>query len=218
MESLEIILRNLYLFATIFGGGFLIIDLLGLLDSGDGDADAGDADAGNVDAGEVDDVGGGEGIGRGIIGILRYIRTFIYFCAGFGPTGLAAGLFGYGTGSKFLWALGTGAIVAVIARALFRFQHQDLDSTIAQHELLAERAEVTVPISGGKMGKVRLRVGVSVVEKFAVAAEPTDSFARGALVRIIETNNDCVTVEPYDGSPSRDDASWDEIDREGDVQ
>ncbi len=205
MESLEIVLRNLYLFTTIFGGGFLIIDLLGILDSGSGDSDAG----------EVDNAPSSEGLGRGIIDLLRYIRTFIYFCAGFGPTGLVAGLFGYGTWSKFLWALGTGAIVAILARALFRLQHHDLDSSIAQHELLAERAEVTVPIADGKMGKVRLRIGVSVIEKFAIAAEPTNSFPRGARVRIIETNNDCVTVEPDDGHPSRDDASWGEIDREG---
>lgn len=204
MDLLAVMLRNLYLFATIFGVGFLVIDLLGIFDAGDDSVDADDA--------------GGEDAGGGILGMLRYFRTCLYFCAGFGPTGLVAGGFGYGTWSRLGWGLGTGMVAALVARALFRFQYQTLDSTVPQHVLLAERAVVTVPIARGKMGKVRLRMGPVVVEKFAVAVDPYDTFARDELVQIVEVNDDCVKVEKYQGARSLDDTWWREIGQEGEVQ
>jgi hypothetical protein len=189
VDSLAVILRNFYLFATIFGVGFLAVDLLGLF----GDADDG-GDADDVDA----EAGGG------VLSVLHYFRTFLYFCAGFGPTGLVAGLFGYGTWPRLGWGLGAGIVAAMVARALFRFQHQDLDSTVAQHELLAERAVVTVPIARGQMGKVRLRMGPVVVERYAIAIDPHETFAREEVVQIIEVHNDCVKVEKYQGAQSLD--------------
>jgi len=193
VDSLAVILRSLYLFTTIFGVGFLVVDLLGLF--GDGD-----------DGGDTDDTGGEEP-GGGILSALRHFRTFLYFCVGFGPTGLVAGLFGYGTWPRLGWGLGAGIATALVARALFRFQHQDLDSTVAQHELLAERAVVTVPIASGQMGKVRLRMGPMVVERFAVAVDPHETFAREEVVQIIEVHNDWVKVEKYQGAQSLDD-TW----------
>jgi hypothetical protein len=189
VDSLAVILRNFYLFATIFGVGFLAVDLLGLF----GDAD---------DGGDADDVGAEAG--GGVLSVLHYFRTFLYFCAGFGPTGLVAGLFGYGTWPRLGWGLGAGIVAAMVARALFRFQHQDLDSTVAQHELLAERAVVTVPIARGQMGKVRLRMGPVVVERYAIAIDPHETFAREEVVQIIEVHNDCVKVEKYQGAQSLD--------------
>lgn len=206
MDTLAVMLRNLYLFATIFGVGFLVIDLLGIFDSGDDGGDAGD------------DGGGGETAGGGILSVLRYFRTLLYFCAGFGPTGLVAGLFGYNTWPRLGWGLGVGVVAALMARALFRFQHRKLDSTVSQHELLAERAVVTVPISKGQMGKVRLRMGPVVVERFAIAVDPNETFEREALVQIIEVQDDCVKVEKYQGTRSLDDTWWREIDQEGEGQ
>jgi hypothetical protein len=193
VDSLAVILYNLYLFATIFGVGFLVVDLLGLF--GDGD-----------DGGDTDHAGGDEA-GGGMLSALRYFRTFLYFCAGFGPAGLVAGLFGYGTWPRLGWGLGAGIVAALVARALFRFQQQDLDSTVAQHELLAERAVVTVPIGKGQMGKVRLRMGPVVVERYAVAVDPHETFSREEVVQIIEVYNDCVKVEKYQGSQSLDE-TW----------
>jgi hypothetical protein len=201
---MAVILRNLYLFATIFGIGFLAVDLLGLFDTGDDDGDADDA--------------GGEAAGGGILSVLRYVRIFLYFCAGFGPTGLVAGLFGYGTWPRLGWGLGAGIVAALVARTLFRFQHQELDSTVSPHELLAERAVVTVPIPKGQMGKVRLRMGPVVVERFAIAVDPDDAFEREEVVQIIEVHDDCVRVEKYQGARSLDDTWWREMGQEGEVQ
>ncbi|ETX01035.1 MAG: hypothetical protein ETSY1_09045 [Candidatus Entotheonella factor] len=204
MGSLAVILHNLYIFATIFGIGFLVVDLLGILGTGD---DGGDAQG-----------AGGEEASGGILNVLRYFRTFLYFCAGFGPTGLVAGLFGYSTWPRLGWGLAAGIVAALVARALFRLQHQELDSTVSQHDLLAERAVVTVPIPKGQMGKVRLRMGPVVVERFAIAADPSETFEREEMVQIIEVQDDCVKVEKYQGARSLDETWWREIDPEGDVQ
>ncbi len=204
MDTIAALLSSLYLFTTIFGVGFLLVDLLGLL--GDGD-----------DGGDTDD-GGGEEAGGGILNALRYVRTGLYFCAGFGPTGLVAGLFDYSTWPRLAWSLGAGLVAALVARALFRMQHQELDSTVAQHELLAERAVVSVPILKGQMGKVRLRMGPVMVERFAVAVDPHDAFERDEMVQIIEVRDDCVKVEKYQGTRSLDDTWWRELDQEGEAQ
>ncbi|PON18648.1 hypothetical protein C2W62_06830 [Candidatus Entotheonella serta] len=204
MDSIAVLLRNLYLFATIFGIGFLVVDLLGLMGTGD-------------DGTETDDTGGEE-VGGGILSALRYVRTGLYFCAGFGPTGLVAGLFGYGSWARFGWGVGAGIAAAFVARMLFRFQHQKLDSTVSQHELLAERAVVSVPIPRGQMGKVRLRMGPVFVERFAIAVDPNDTFEREEMVQIVEVQDDCVKVEKYQGARSLDDTWWRDIDQEGDVK
>ena len=57
------------------------------------------------------------------------------------------------------------------------------------------------------MGKVRLRMGPVVVERYAVAVDPHETFAREEVVQIIEVYNDCVKVEKYQGSQSLDD-TW----------
>ena len=197
------ILRNFYLFATIFGLGYLAVDLLGLFDADDGDGDADDA--------------GGEEAGGGILSALRYFRTTLYFCAGFGPTGLVAGLFGYGVWPRLAWGLGAGVAAALVARALYRLQHHRLDSSVSQNELLAERAVVTVPIPAGQMGKVRLRLGAVVVERFAVAVDAQEAFGRDALVQIVEVRDDRVIVEKYQGARSLDDTWWRELGQEGEA-
>ncbi|MGQ4808394.1 hypothetical protein NKDENANG_01776 [Candidatus Entotheonellaceae bacterium PAL068K] len=200
MDSMAVILRNLYLFTTVFGVGFLVVDLLGFVGGGD--------DGG----GATTDDGGGEEAGGGILSVLRYFRTLLYFSVGFGPTGLVAGLFGYSTWPRLGWGLGAGVVAALVARMLFRIQHQHLDSTVAGHELLAEHAVVTVPIPQGQMGKVRLRMGPVNVERFAIAANPQDAFEREDMVQIIEVQDGCVKVEKYYGTRSIDDTWWRELD------
>ena len=192
-----------WLFCSNRGLGYLAVDLLGLFDA---DADDGDAD----DA-------GGEEAGGGILSALRYFRTTLYFCAGFGPTGLAAGLFGYGVWPRLMWGLGAGVAASLVARALYRLQHHNLDSSVSQNELLAERAVVTVPIPAGRMGKVRLRLGAVVVERFAVAVDAQEAFGRDALVQIVEARDDRVIVEKYQGARSLDDAWWRELGQEGEA-
>jgi len=45
------------------------------------------------------------------------------------------------------------------------------------------------------MGRVRVIVGQSVVDRFARAENPTDSFEKGESVYITRISDDCVFVE-----------------------
>ena len=152
-------MQGLFWFAAIFGVGVTVIDLLGLIGSGSGDA-AGD---GGGDAGHGQDGGGG----APVLSVLRWARTLVYFCLGFGPFGLAAGAFGSGRAGSLLWSVAGGASMAILARLFFRFQRTRLDSTLRDDELLMEPGTVIVPIAAGSMGKVRVHFGQSVAERYA---------------------------------------------------
>ena len=123
MDSL---LRALYVITTIFGAGVILVDMLGLLGHGGDDGDGQEATHGS---------------GAPLLSFLRYLRILVYFCAGFGPFGLAARAFGSGTLSSVVWALPGGIGVAFLARAFFRFQQTDVDSTLSDDELLAHCRE-----------------------------------------------------------------------------
>ena len=194
-------LIGLYWFAALLGVGVVVIDMLGLLgDDGDG-GDAGDAgDAADGDGEGADDSGGGV---SAVLSILRFMRVFIYFCVGFGPFGLAAYAFGSSSLVSLLWALGAGAASAFLARLFFRFQRSDLDSSLQEEELLFEKATVIVPIpAGGGMGKVRVRVGQLVAERYAVSENSEESFGLDDIVSVARVTDDCVYVCRYDALES----------------
>ncbi len=163
--------------------------------------DAGD-DAGADDV----DGDGTHGSGAPLLSFFRYIRTLVYFCAGFGPLGLAARAFGANTLTTLAWAVPGGLVIAAIARAFFRFQQRDVDSTLHDEELLYEVAHVTVPISGGNMGKVRIRIGQSVAERYALAEQPEEDFGDEDLVQIVRVTDECVYVKRAESSLPSDDS------------
>lgn len=188
-------LTGLFWFATIFGGGVTLIDLLGLIGGGAGGDEAGGGDeaaggdAGSGEAGGNDDVSGAP-----VLSFLRGARTAVYFCLGFGPFGLAAGAFGSGAPGRLIWALAGGASMAVLARLFFRFQRTRLDSTLKDEELLLEPATVIVPIASGGMGKVRVHFGQSVAERYARAERAEQRFAVDDRVIISQVTDQCVFV------------------------
>ena len=198
---MDALLRALYLATTIFGAGVIVVDMLGLIGDTNDDGGVDDDDAGDGDAAT-------HGSGAPLLSFLRYLRTLVYFCAGFGPFGLAAHTFGASTLATLAWAVPGGVGIAVIARAFFRFQQKDVDSTLRDEELLFETAHVTVPISGGNMGKVRIHIGQSVAERYAIADRPEDEFRGDDLVQIVRVTDECVYVKraesslPSDDSPS----------------
>ena len=193
-------LQGLFWFTAIFGVGVTLIDLLGLIGPGgqaDGAADDGSAgEAADDGAGEE---GGGEsGGGAPVLSFLRYVRTAIYFCLGFGPFGLASTAFGSGPVGSLIWALAGGSAVAVLARLFFRLQRTDLDSSIKEEELLFEQATVIAPIADGGMGKVRISLGQSVAERYALAENPEERFAVDARVQVAQVTDRCVYVRATD--------------------
>lgn len=197
-------LTGLFWFATVFGGGVTVIDLLGLIggggadetgdSGGDGGGDGGDGAAGG-DAGVVVDARGhDDASGAPVLSFLRGVRTAVYFCLGFGPFGLAAGAFGSGAPGRLIWALAGGAATAALARLFFRFQRTRLDSTLQDEELLLEPATVIVPIAAGGMGKVRVHFGQSVAERYARAEKAEQRFAVDDRVIISQVTDQCVFV------------------------
>ena len=182
------VLTGLFWFAAIFGVGVTVIDLLGLIGGGSGE-DGGD---GGEDGSQ------GEAGGAPVLSFLRWARTLVYFCLGFGPFGLAAGAFGSGFGGRLAWSLAGGAAMAVLARLFFRFQRTRLDSSLQDEELLMEPATVIAPIAAGGMGKVRVHFGQSVAERYARAEQADQDFAVDDRVIVSQVTDQCVYVRRED--------------------
>ena len=187
-------LTGLFWLTAIFGVGVTLVDLLGLIGGGSDDAGASGGDDGG---GAGDDQGGGgqdSGAGAPVLSFLRWLRTLVYFCLGFGPFGLAAGAFGSGPVASLIWSLAGGVSMSVLARLFFRFQRTRLDSTLHDEELLMEPGTVIVPIAAGSMGRVRVHFGQSVTDRYARAEDETEEFASGDRVVIARITEQCVYV------------------------
>jgi membrane protein implicated in regulation of membrane protease activity len=187
-------LHGLYLFTTIFGVGVTAVDMLGILGTGEGDGNgSGDADSATDTGGHVP-----------LLSMLRYLRMVIYFSLGFGPLGLVAEATGAGLLGSLAWAVPGGVAAAFLARAFFRFQQQDVGSSVQEEELLLERARVIVPMSNRDMGKVRVKIGPLVMERYALAEDEWESFRTDDVVEIVRITDDCVYVRRAEGSLSLD--------------
>jgi membrane protein implicated in regulation of membrane protease activity len=187
-------LHGFYLFSTVFGVGVTAVDMLGLLDTGHGNGDS------NGGTDHTGDAGGHVPL----LSILRYLRMLVYFSLGFGPLGLVAEATGAGVLGSLAWAVPGGLVAALLARAFFRFQQHDVDSSVRQEELLFERAHVIVSMSHQDMGKVRLRLGQAVVERYALAEDASDAFRTDDVVEIVRVTDNCVYVRRAEGPLSLD--------------
>ena len=129
-----------------------------------------------------------------ILSILAYLRLLVYFCLGFGPAGWAGLASGWGALRSLLLAVPIGLLALIAARAFFRFQRRDTGAVPAEIDLLHEKAEVIVPLDDETMGKVRVSVGMSVSDLYALAAERGRHYERGDVVQIVQVTDDCVRV------------------------
>ena len=125
---------------------------------------------------------------------LTTLRSLVYFSFGFGPIGWIAAAMSHSPLESLLWSVPAGLLFAASGIALRRIQRSVLDSQIRDDELLMEKAEVIVPIEAGQMGKVRAIINGLYVERFARAKEAGDSYAVGAVVRIVSIADDFVIV------------------------
>lgn len=187
-------LHGLYVFTAVFGVGVTVVDMLGIL--GPGDDENGGADA-----------GADTGMAGSVLSILRYFRTIVYFSLGFGPLGLMAEWSGSGALGSLVWAVPGGLVAAVLARVFFRWQHQDIDSSVTEEELLFARGRVIVPLSHRDMGRVRVRMGPVVVERYALAEDEIETFRTDDPVEIVRVTGDCVYVRRLEAG-LLDSESW----------
>jgi membrane protein implicated in regulation of membrane protease activity len=190
-------MHGIYLFTAIFGAGVTVLDLLGMLGGGVGDGHGAGHGDGNHGA-HADEATGHDHHDGGhhvpLLSILGYLRIFVYFSVGFGPAGLMSEATGAGSLESLAWAFSAGIAAALIGRAFFRFQQQDIDSSIQIEDLFLGSARVIVPISGGNMGKVRVQIGQSVTERYALAEDSQDSFPTDTEVQIVRVTDECVYV------------------------
>jgi hypothetical protein len=182
-------LHGLYLFTTVFSIGVIAVDMLGLFGTGESDSDAGDlsADDANLDDTSTDASGP-------LLSVLRYLRIGIYFALGFGPVGLVAEGTGAGVLGSLAWAVPGGVMSAYLARLFFRFQQHDVNSQVRESELLLERAQVIVPLSSTNMGKVRIKMGQLVMERYALAEDAWETFNTNDQAEIVRVTDECVYV------------------------
>jgi len=218
----ESFIAQLYIASTVFAAGVLVLDLLGVLggqhDAGGAGLDHGDLGPAGMDLGghggidhldtAFDDAGAsldhdgdgdhgdhGDGHASPVLSILAYLRMLVYFCLGFGPTGWVALLTGRSALVSLVLAIPVGVLATLAAQAAFRFQREDTDSTLARRDLQFKNATVLVGLDHATMGKVRVQVGMTVTEQFALAARPDVTFQKGDTVRIVRVSEDCVYVD-----------------------
>lgn len=153
--------------------------------------DMGDSTQGHVDSQFTDF---NKSAGSWVLNIMAYLRLTVYFCMGFGPTGLMA----TSLGRNPLASLGIASVVGIIslflAQAFFRLQQSVTDSTVHAVDMLRQEATVMIPVGHQDMGKVRITVGMSVTEQYALADDPDSSFKSGDTVRITRVTDECVYV------------------------
>jgi len=196
-----------YLFATVFGVGVMALDLLGVfvhttdgaIDSANDGAHVDDVSQADADHATVDHATDHSSANTNhlpILSILRYLRMFVYFCAGFGPLGLIAEFNGSSLLATLAWSLLGGITSTALGLFMFRLQRKDLDSTVKTEDLFLGQAQVIVPITNGNMGKVRIHIGQSVAERYALAENSLESFHKDAIVEVIRVTDECVYVRP----------------------
>ncbi|MDR1506230.1 MAG: hypothetical protein LBI67_03930 [Treponema sp.] len=212
----------LYTALSVFGLGVTVIDFLGILDQpgeGPGNGDAGETDGGDSDDGDGggpddgDDGGdsdrgdsdGGQGRAsylspgssgvKAVTAVMGLLRTAVYFSLGFGPTGLFALFRGLSRNQGLFWAVGVGAAVAVLARALRGFIRRDLDSSIKPEEFLMEKAVLLLPMTPGSISRAAVKQYGKETELYVKCRDPRAAMEKGTEVLISDYDNEVYWVE-----------------------
>lgn len=137
----------LYLFSLIFGGGLLLLSLLGG-EGGEGELDleldTGDLEVeGLADAGEVD--GGGEAAAK-----IFSLRSLIYALFGFGATGSLLTWLGVGTLPTAVTAVLGGLLSGALVSLVFGYLHRtDSGALPGDADLVGLPGRVVLPLGPG---------------------------------------------------------------------
>jgi hypothetical protein len=210
MVSMEWV-KTLYITTAVFGLSVIIVDLFSAF-SGASDSSEDDAGSESGENAAADDssaydnspVGSEEGSdlvhikkskGDFILTILGSLRRIVYFSFGFGATGWFALTTGKTIQASVLWSVPVGIFLLLVSNMIRKIQTNELDSQFKKADLIMGRAEVIIKIGSGKMGKIRMELGGTIVERFARANNNEESFKTGDKVRIANVLDDVVIVE-----------------------
>lgn len=129
-----------------------------------------------------------------ILKLFSFLRTIVYFSFGFGPVGWIVFSTGQKNVNSLFYSIPTGIIFAVIGRLLRRLQTHELDSQVKDSELLMEKAEVLVTISNGELGKVRVYLDNTYVERYAKTKNIDECYTVGTEVRVVDITDQYLIV------------------------
>ncbi len=218
-------LLYLYIFTGIFGVGVILVDLFtNAISSFQGDGeDGGDGDDGEGDDGDDADgtrlsdiidlsdanpdsdsspaVQGSYMIDyrrhktSTVLKFIGFLRTLVYFSAGFGIIGSFALLTGETRLSSLLWSLPVGLITVLIFKLFKRIQNKKLDSSFSEKELLHLKGEALLPIEGEAMGKVKINFGSVTLERYARLAYKDQPVQKGDAIVISKVDNEVVYIQ-----------------------
>jgi membrane protein implicated in regulation of membrane protease activity len=189
-------LISLYIGATIFGAGVTLLDILGFLGE---KSDEGEIEA-EVETGEESE---SESLlspdtqkrKNVLLRFFSFIRNGVYFSLGFGPIGWLAVQQGLSPFKSLIWSVPAGLVIMLAVRILKSFMKQELDSQIRDEDLLMEKGKVIVTIGMGEMGKVRIEVNGTYVDRYARCSDPEEIIPVGEPVRVAEITRECVYVD-----------------------
>jgi hypothetical protein len=184
---------SLYLACAVFGGLLLLLQIVG------GSVGA-DADHGHGHGSH------GPGLfGHGGLLQVPSLRTVAAASAGFGLAGAGLLSTGTGRGGAFLGAvaaaLAAGAAVALLTRALLRFES---DGAVQLSRAVGRPATVyvSIPAAGSGAGKVQLSLQGRLVDCAAVAVDAMP-LATGLPVVVVDVHDDqTLVVAPDPSAPS----------------
>ena len=159
---------------------------------GEGGVDVFDGD-GDADGDGSTDVVGYDG-GTMVLSVLLWLRMAVYFCLGFGPTGLASVVGGSSALVALLTAIPVGVVSLLLAQWFFRFQRSNTDSSLRAIDMIQAPATVTIPLTHTMMGRVRVDVGMNVTEQYALAEFEDGDFRKGDEVRVVRVTDEAVYV------------------------
>jgi membrane protein implicated in regulation of membrane protease activity len=132
---------------------------------------------------------------KSILQFISFLRTLVYFCAGFGVIGSFALLTGESATSSLMWSLPVGIITVLLFKAFKKIQQKKLDSSFSEKELVNLKGEALLPIKGKSMGKVRLFFGSLSLERYAMAANSEEQIKKGDKIVISSTGENVVYVK-----------------------
>lgn len=176
-----------YGFCAVVGGVLAAITLFG---GGDADADL-DADAG------TDGLASGAG---SVLASLFSLRTLVLALGFFGVTGLVMPLVGTGGVGTLVAATVVGVVAGAVNDRVLRYLRRSAsDSALPAEALVGRAGLVSIPVGGGRRGKVTVEAGgrsVGLVAEPFLDAEGV--LERDTTVVIVEMNGGVARIAPLD--------------------
>jgi membrane protein implicated in regulation of membrane protease activity len=208
----------IYLASAIFGGSFLIPMVLGGLSSDmdvdfdtdvetdfeldadfdvDVDADVGELTADGPDAGSTSPISSGVDAGQAILSSILSFRSIVFFTAFFGVAGLVFGFLGYGTVVTAITAVALGVIAALANSMLWGLlKASETTSQVRERNLQGRPATVTVPVGGGRRGRIRMELSGQPIYMVAETFEGDEVIGPGRSVVVIQIERGVAVVAP----------------------